>query len=151
QQGKGATHGRDTDESSHFAVSPFVKFHDMQRHRMAAALLFLAAVGCAQSLTERAQNDETMNESPALRRAAEMAQATLDDFLTKAKQHPAGTSSYALMVRIQEGRDTEYFWLDEFTWSDGSFTGRINNEPRLVKSVKPGQIYKFSRSQVADW
>jgi uncharacterized protein YegJ (DUF2314 family) len=123
----------------------------MQRHRMAAALLLLATVGCAQSLTERAQNDETMNEEPALRRAAEMAQATLDDFLTKAKQHPAGTSSYALKVRIQEGRDTEYFWLDEFTWSDGSFTGRINNEPRLVKSVKPGQIYKFSRSQVADW
>ena len=84
-------------------------------------------------------------------RATEKAQATLDDFLSKAKQLPAGTSSYALKVRVQEGRDTEYFWVEEFTWSDGSFTGRINDEPRLVKSIKPGQIVNFSRSQIADW
>ena len=110
-------------------------------------------MGCT-FITERAHNDETthtQSEEPALRRAAQRAQATLDDFLTKAKLLPAGTSSYPLKVRVQEGRDTEYFWVDEFTWSDGSFTGRINDEPRLVKGIKPGQIYKFSRSQIADW
>ena len=126
----------------------------MQRHRIAAPLLFLCALGCTQFVAERAQDDGMANpqgEEPALRQAAEMAQATLDDFLSKAKQQPAGTSSFALKVRIQEGRDTEYFWLDEFTWSDGSFTGRVNTEPRLLKSIKPGQIVKFGRSQVADW
>lgn len=126
----------------------------MQRHCIAALLLSLSALACTQPITERAPHDETSSvrsEEPALRRAAESAQATLDDFLTKAKQQPAGTSAYALRVRIQEGRDAEYFWLDEFTWSDGAFTGRINDEPRLVKGIKPGQIVKFSRSQVADW
>lgn len=126
----------------------------MQRHCIAALLLLLSTLACTQFITERAQNDATTNtqsEEPALRRATEKAQATLDDFLTKAKQLPAGTSAYALKVRVQEGRDTEYFWVEEFTWTDGSFTGRINNEPRLVKSIKLGQIYKFSRSQIADW
>ena len=126
----------------------------MQRHCIAAPLLLLSTLACTQFIPERAQNDEmpiAQSEEPALRRATEKAQATLDDFLTKAKQPPAGTSSYALKVRFQEGRDAEYFWVEEFTWSDGSFTGRINNEPRLVKSIQPGQIYKFSRSQVADW
>jgi len=126
----------------------------MRRHHLAAPLLLLSVLACTQSLTERARNDETTNiqsEEPALRRAAEKAQATLDDFLTQAKLQPAGTSAYALKVRVQQGRDTEYFWVEEFTWSDGSFTGRINNEPRLVKSIQLGQIYKFSRSQVADW
>jgi len=126
----------------------------MQRHCIATPLLVLSALACTQSITGRAQNDEMTNmqsEEPAVRRATEQAQATLDDFLTKAKRLPAGTSSYALKVRIQEGRDTEYFWVEEFTWSDGSFTGRINNAPRLVNSVKLGQIYKFSRSQIADW
>ena len=126
----------------------------MQRHCIAAPLLLLSTLACTQLVTERAQNDEmtsTQSEEPALRRATEKAQATLDDFLTQAKQLPAGTSSYALKVRVQEGRDTEYFWVEEFTWSDGSFTGKINNEPRLVKSIKLGQIHKFSRSQVADW
>jgi len=126
----------------------------MQRHCIAAPLLLLSSLACTPFIADRAQNDAITNmqgEEPALRRATEKAQATLDDFLTKAKQPPAGTSSYALKVRVQEGRDTEYFWVEEFTWSDGSFTGRINNEPRLVKSIQLGQIYTFSRSQIADW
>jgi uncharacterized protein YegJ (DUF2314 family) len=126
----------------------------MQFQRIAAPLLFLSVLACTQPITERAPNDAMatqQSEEPALRRAAERAQATLDDFLTKAKLLPAGTSAYALKVRFQEGRDTEYFWVHEFTWSDSSFTGRITDEPRLVKSVKPGQIHKFSRSQIADW
>jgi uncharacterized protein YegJ (DUF2314 family) len=126
----------------------------MQRHSVTAALLLLVAGACTQLMPERAPNEAMTNmqgEEPALRRAAEKAQATLDDFLVKAKQLPAGTSAYALRVGVQEGRDTEYFWVEEFTWSDGAFTARINNEPRLVKSVRLGQIHPFSRSQVVDW
>jgi uncharacterized protein YegJ (DUF2314 family) len=126
----------------------------MQRYFVAAALPILAGVACTQFMPERGPNEAmtpVQGEEPALRRAAEKAQATLDDFLTKAKQLPAGTSAYALRVRVQEGRDTEYFWVEEFTWSDGAFTGRINNEPRRVKGVQLGQIHKFSRSHVADW
>src|SRR5215510_5750293 len=126
----------------------------MQRHAIAAPLLLLCTLSCTQSPIERAQNDETtsmQSEESALRQAAERAQATLDDFLTKAKLQPAGTSSYALKVTIQQGRETESFWVEEFTWSDGSFTGRINNEPRLLTSIKRGQIVRFGRSQVADW
>ena len=126
----------------------------MSLHRLVAPLLCLCVLACTQTIAERARNDGTASvqgDDPALRRATEMAQATLDDFLTKAKLLPAGTSAYALKVMIQEGSDTEYFWLDEFTWSDGSFTGRINDEPRRVKGIRPGQIVKFSRTQIADW
>ena len=126
----------------------------MQRHCIAAPLLVLSTLACTQSIPVLEKDIEAarlQSEALAMRQAAEKAQATLDDFLSKASQLPAGTSSYALKVRVQEGRDTEYFWVEEFTWSDGSFTGRINNEPRLVKSVKLGQVYRFSRSQVADW
>jgi len=126
----------------------------MQRHCIAALLLALSALACTQAITGRVPDDEISGmrgEEPALRRAAEKAQATLSDFLTKAVHQPAGTSAYALRVRLQEGRNTEYFWLDEFTWTDSSFTGRINNEPRLLKSIQPGQIVKFKRTQVVDW
>lgn len=126
----------------------------MRRHVIAAPLLLLCTLSCTHVPLEPAQSDETtslQSEETALRQAAERAQATLDSFLTKAKQQPAGTSAYALKIALQEGRDIEHFWVEEFTWSDGSFTGRINNEPRLLKSIKPGQIVKFSRSQVADW
>lgn len=121
---------------------------------LAALLASVSALACTQALTGCAQKIGLAGEpaeEPALRQAAEMAQATLNGFLTKAKQQPAGTSAYALRVRIEEGRDIEYFWLEEFTWSDGTFTGRINNEPRLLKGIKPGQIVTFTRAQVADW
>src|SRR5215831_2538310 len=126
----------------------------MQRHDIAALLLCLSTLGCAVLPTERARGDASLNgpsEDPALQRAAEKAQATLDDFLIKASRPPAGTSAYALKVKVQEGGHTEYFWVEEFTWVDASFTGKINNEPRVVKGVQFGQTYKFDRSQIADW
>lgn len=126
----------------------------MQIRYIATSLLVLTAAACTQSITERAEKDQMFNvpgEEPAMRQAMERAQATLDDFLIRAKHPAEGTSAYALKVAIREGRDTEYFWVNEFSWSDGSFTGRINNEPRLVKSVKLGELYKFTRSQIVDW
>jgi uncharacterized protein YegJ (DUF2314 family) len=125
----------------------------MQR-RIAMPLLLLSVLACSQPISERARNHDTASlhsDEPALSRAAEKAQATLDDFLTRVKQRPEGIGAYALRVRIQEGRDTEYFWVDEFSWSDGSFTGRINHSPQRLKSVKAGQAVGFSRSQIVDW
>jgi uncharacterized protein YegJ (DUF2314 family) len=122
------------------------EFDAMQPHRIAALLLLLSAVACTPLVTERGPGDD-----PALRRATDKAQATLDDFLAKAKQLPPGTSAHALKVQVQEGRDTETFWVEEFTWSDGSFTGKINNAPRRVKGIQLGQTYRFGRSQIVDW
>jgi uncharacterized protein YegJ (DUF2314 family) len=54
-------------------------------------------------------------------------------------------------VGIREGKNTEYFWVNELATAGDDFTGKINNEPRMVKSVKLGQAYKFSKSQIVDW
>jgi uncharacterized protein YegJ (DUF2314 family) len=126
----------------------------MQRHRIAAVLALLAVAACTRSITEWEKDYEAtrmQSEALAMRQATERAQATLSDFLVKAKQPPAGTKLYGLKIAVQEGRDTEYFWVREFSWSNGTFMGRIDDEPRIVKSVKPGQIHKFSRSDIVDW
>jgi uncharacterized protein YegJ (DUF2314 family) len=116
----------------------------MQRHCIVALLISCGALGCAPAVP-------LVSEDTALRQAAQAARATLDDFLTKARRQPAGTSAYALRFGVRQGGDTEYFWVDEFTWSDGSFTGRITEPPRRVSGVQPGQIVKFSRADVTDW
>jgi len=126
----------------------------MQRHHIATALAILAALACTQSIPVLEKDIETarlQSEALAMRQAAEKAQATLDDFLVKAKRPPAGTTAYAVKVGVREGRGTEYFWVNEFSWSDGTFMGRINDEPRLVKGIKRGQTYRFSRSDIVDW
>ncbi|MEK8035074.1 DUF2314 domain-containing protein [Ideonella sp. DXS29W] len=119
-----------------------------------AILAILPGLAFAQSISEKAAQDQVVDmkdEEPAMQRAFEKARSTLDDFLVKSKAPLAGTSSYSLKLAVRGNSETEYFWVNEFTWSGDSFTGRINNEPRLVKGIKLGQLYKFSRSQIVDW
>ena len=116
-----------------------------------AVALTVFAVFAAVACTHTIEATHTQSEALAMRQATEKAQATLDEFLVKAQRLPAGTKAYAVRVGVQEGRDTEYFWVDEFSWSDGTFLGRINDEPRLVKNIKPGQMHRFSRLDIVDW
>ena len=71
----------------------------MQRHHIAAALLLVVNLACTQPFTEWEKDYETsraQDEARVMRQAAEMARATLDDFIVKAKNPPAGTKSYAV-------------------------------------------------------
>ena len=121
---------------------------------IAALVLATAGTAFAQSVIERAKADELAfmgDEEPAMKRAFERARATLDQFLEQAKSPPPGTVSYSLKVGIREGRDVEYFWVGNFTQTDAGFTGTINNQPRMVRSVKFGQQYAFPREHIVDW
>lgn len=127
----------------------------MPRHPIASTLIVLTTVACAsQPLPEWPRRDGSSAQTvdaAVVRQAAGKAQATLDEFLVKAAQLPAGTKGHAVKVGIRDGPATEYFWVDEFSWSDGQFRGRIVDEPRLVTNVKPGQMHRFSRFDIVDW
>jgi uncharacterized protein YegJ (DUF2314 family) len=58
---------------------------------------------------------------------------------------------FAVKVAIREGNQAEYFWITPFTVKDGAFSGEINNQPRLVHSVKLGQTITFDKSEIVDW
>jgi uncharacterized protein YegJ (DUF2314 family) len=108
----------------------------------------------AQTISEKAKSDELVymqDEEPAMQRAFQKAQDSLDEFLALAKSPPAEYTGFALKVAIPAGRDTEYFWVGNFARKDYKFTGVIDNEPRLAMHIKIGQTYEFNRSQVVDW
>ena len=86
-----------------------------------------------------------------MKRAFEKARATLDGFLRKASEPEKGTSKYALKVAVSEGQNTEFFWVRNFQWSDGQFTGNLANEPQMVKKFRNGQRIEFGRELVVDW
>lgn len=117
-------------------------------------LSLLSTCSYAQGIVEKAARDEIMHmshEEPAMRRAFQKASETLDDFLQLASNPKAGTSGYALKVAISDGRNTEYFWVNAFANEGDSFTGTLNNEPRLVKKYKFGERIAFVRPQIVDW
>lgn len=119
-------------------------------------ILFVAAfdIAHAQNLVDRAKRDEIAHmsrEEPAMRKAFEQAKASLDTFLAQAKAPATGSDSYALKVAVSDGRNTEYFWVADFTGDGEQFTGVLNNQPRLVMKHRYGEKIAFRRDQIADW
>ncbi len=123
-----------------------------------ALLLALAlaplAPAFAQTAAEAAAKDDIINmssETPEMRKAFAKAAATLPEFLKLAASPKEGTSGYALKVAISDGRNTEFFWVNNFSDDGKAFSGVLNNQPRLVKKHKMGERIGFKRSQVVDW
>jgi uncharacterized protein YegJ (DUF2314 family) len=116
---------------------------------------FLWGDANSQSVAESIEKDEIVHmedEAPAMRKAFEVARSSLDDFLKLAKDPPDHYSSFALKVAVSQSGNTEYFWVTDFkAKGSAQFTGEINNEPRLVNTVKLGQRYTFTRTQIVDW
>ena len=76
----------------------------MPRHPIAIALTVLAAA-CTPSIPVLEKDVEAarmQSEALAMRQATEKAQATLGDFLVKAKELPAGTKDYAVKVGVRK-------------------------------------------------
>jgi len=114
----------------------------------------LATFALAQSISDRAKRDEiTMvpDADPDMSEAFRRAGATLDEFLNLAKKPRDDTTDFAVKVAIHDGKNTEYFWVTPFTERNGSFSGPIDNEPRLVKNVKADQLWRFNRNEIVDW
>ena len=121
---------------------------------LAAVALLFSTNAAAQSISDRAAKDEIVHmgsEEPAMRKAFARAAETLSEFLVLAKNPKGGTTGYALKVAISDGRNTEYFWVNDFANEGDAFTGTLNNEPRLVKKHKLGDRISFKRAQIADW
>jgi uncharacterized protein YegJ (DUF2314 family) len=91
------------------------------------------------------------SEEPAMRKAFARAAATLPEFFALAAKPKAGTSHYAIKVAITDGRNTEYFWVGEFSNKGDAFSGTLHNEPELIKKYKNGDRITFKRTQIVDW
>ena len=118
--------------------------------------LWLSMSACSddRSLVQKSREDDVTSvadDDPAMLAAFEQARKTLDGFLKLAASPAPGTEAYGLKVAVSDDGGTEYFWVTPFTVEGNSFSGRINNTPRVVSNVEEGELIKFDRSKVVDW
>jgi len=123
---------------------------------LVAIVAGITAASAQKPLTplQRADRDQLAfmaDEHPDMREAMRRARATLKEFLTLAEVPRRGTDAFAVKVAIREDRGTEYFWISDFTRGDGTFSGRIDNTPRLVKRVRQDDVITFAESEIVDW
>lgn len=127
----------------------------MIRYFLSVILFFMApAVAQSQNITKRAEADQVVmmkDEEQAMKLAFAKARSSLDQFLVLAKKPPSKTGSYTVKIGVRDGKYTEYFWIGDFAQTENEFSGRIDNEPALVKNVKYGQIYRFKKAEIVDW
>lgn len=91
------------------------------------------------------------NDDPRMLAAFKKARDSLDEFLAISDSPPPNTDSFAVKVAVAQGSQREYFWISPFSHQGDSFSGRINNTPRVVSNVAEGQEIQFRRSEVVDW
>jgi len=89
---------------------------------------------------------------PAMRRAFDRAQRTLDDFLRATSGTNQNLDSVGVRVRLSEGKYTEYLWVMPVETADGKqFRGQLNDVPRTLKRLTLAQDVTFPRSDIVDW
>ena len=119
--------------------------------RVLLIVMLLASPALAQ---DRSRGDEVVfasTKDPEMVAAIKKARDTLDEFLALAARPPANTSGFKLKVMIRDGADTEHFWVTPFEVDGASFQGILANQPRVVRTVRAGQIVRFSRAEISDW
>lgn len=114
-----------------------------------AILLLGAGFGCSRSSDDPVSIGGRDYDEREMEAAIARARSTVDTFLAEL-QSPTGTD-HSVKVPITDSNGTEHFWLTDITYQDGFFTGKIGNEPQIVKNVRPGQTWRVKKKQISDW
>ncbi|MEM1083817.1 MAG: DUF2314 domain-containing protein [Verrucomicrobiota bacterium] len=59
--------------------------------------------------------------------------------------------NHAVKVAIEDGDDTEHFWLVDVSEIEGGFRGTLNNEPGIVSNVSLGDEVDAIGDAISDW
>jgi uncharacterized protein YegJ (DUF2314 family) len=108
----------------------------------------------AQSATERALRDEIVMDdgnNPEMAQAMQNARASLPGFLKLAQRPRPAMRAMAVKVAVRDKDQTEFFCISPFSKTRMGYVGLIDNEPRLVKSVKINGKIVFKETEIVDW
>jgi uncharacterized protein YegJ (DUF2314 family) len=116
--------------------------------------LFASHAASAQTVLQKAERDEVAivaKDDPTMAAAMRKARATLTEFLALAAAPKPGMQTFSVKVAIHDGDEAEYFWIDPFANEKGRFSGKINNKPDVIHTVKLGQVITFTQDEIVDW
>src|SRR5262245_7744662 len=79
------------------------------------------------------------------------ARSTFDTFLARFRSPHPGDEEFHVKVRIEDKNGVEHFWVSELKLDSEPYSGKIADDPGIVKKVKFGQVYNFTRGEISDW
>jgi uncharacterized protein YegJ (DUF2314 family) len=111
-------------------------------------LLLLLAVCSAcdqkpETLVEGGYDEAEMDAAIA------RARSEVDSFIAILEKGDG--EDFGVKAPIEDGEETEHFWLTDVSYEDGVFEGLIGNDPGVVKNVKFGQKWTIKKNEISDW
>ncbi len=111
------------------------------------ALLLHCIGGCGRStpdtLVESGYDEQEMDAAIA------RARSEVDSFIAELSNR-TGTN-HGVKAPIEDGGETEHFWLTDVSFRNGEFKGTINNDPGIVGNVQFGQEWTIGKKEISDW
>lgn len=125
-----------------------------------ALLLIVATFGCdakqqplEAKVTEKKQPLLVQISDDDLEMGGAIAEArrTVDRFIAALKNPRPNQKAFSVKVAVQDREETEHLWLVPVRYENGSFVGRVDNEPQYVKTVRFGDEITVAKDQISDW
>jgi len=107
----------------------------------------LLAGGCSRKPETLTSN----YDEKKMQKAIEDSRAAFDEFLTRFRNPQPGDDAFHVKVRVEDKNGVEHFWVSDLKLDAEPYSGKIADEPGIVKKVRFGQNYSFSRSEISDW
>jgi len=121
----------------------------MKRTALALLALTLSLTCCSDHsydpVTEVEFDDKDMNV------AIDDARSSVSEFVERLKNPKPTDESFSVKKMISDGEEVEYLWLTDVSYSDGKFTGIINEDPQSVRDVIFGQEVTVEETEILDW
>ncbi len=114
-------------------------------------VLLTTAVFIAGGCSRKPETLTDKYDEKKMEKAIEDARSTFDDFLTRFRNPQPGDEAFHVKVRIEDKNGVEHFWVGDLKLDAEPYSGKIGDEPGIVKKVKFGQDYSFTRNEVSDW
>jgi uncharacterized protein YegJ (DUF2314 family) len=110
---------------------------------------FVCAMIVLSGCSERPDTLINKFDSNEMDTAISTAKRRVDEFVSVLNKKEA--DSFSVKAPIKDANGTEHFWITDVTYDNGSFTGKIGNDPGIVKNVKFGQTWKVKKDEISDW
>jgi uncharacterized protein YegJ (DUF2314 family) len=112
-------------------------------------MLVLFAVTCCACDKKPETLVESGYDQAEMDAAIARARKEVDSFIAELSKENG--TNFAVKAPISDEGKVEHFWLIDIQYADGKFSGKINNDPGIVKNVKIGQAWTLGKDEISDW
>ena len=87
----------------------------------------------------------------AIQAAIKEARDTVEQFVRQLASPLPDQSDFSVKVPIQDGGGTHFLWLQDVSFHDGRFEGKLGPDAQGLAGVAPGRAVIVDRTAIEDW